>query len=198
MIVVCVLKSGGEYGPEHVIRLRDQVLAHLPGARFFCMSDIKVAGVKCLPLVEGLPGWWAKMEMFHPKFGSDFLYLDLDTSVVGDLSEIAGHGRLAIMRDVYRPMGLQSSVMFLTEQARLGVWQVWNSAPASHWMTIHRKGGDQAFLERFWLEAADRWQDVLPGQIVSYKADRVGATGVPDGARLVVFHGRPRPWQVGW
>ncbi|MEQ1403841.1 hypothetical protein ABK249_02750 [Neorhizobium sp. Rsf11] len=132
--------------------------------------------------------------------------MDLDTSIVGSLGDIIAVDRLTIMRDVYRPEGLQSSIMFLPEAARHQVWSHWIDRP-EHWMRVYARGGDQAFLERFWLDRADRWQDVLPGQVVSYKVhvrealrkDReIGNGTVPEGARLVIFHGKPRPWDIGW
>lgn len=206
MKVLCVLRSGGEYRPEHVTRLRDQVLVHLPTADFWCLSDVDVPGVQILPLKFDWPGWWSKMEIFRPSIKGPVLFFDLDTSIVGDLTDIARIDRLAIMRDVYRRGGLQSSMMFLPEVARERIWFEWIDRP-EHWMQIYQRGGDQAFLERFWLDRAARWQDELPGQLVSYKAhvrkavhkDReFGDGSIPDGARVVVFHGLPRPWQIGW
>jgi hypothetical protein len=52
---------------------------------------------------------------------------------------------------------------------------------------------------------AARWQDVLPGQVVSYKihvqldpkkGKHIGNGLVPAGTRVVCFHGQPRPWAV--
>ncbi|MCV5830831.1 hypothetical protein OFN28_29620, partial [Escherichia coli] len=58
-----------------------------------------------------------------------------------------------------------------------------------------------------------RWQDIIPGSIVSYKCDiatpsMIGfnanlaseaATGkVPDNVAVVCFHGSPRPWRTGF
>lgn len=195
--VMCVLRSGGEFRPEHVIRLREQVMTHLPGADFWCLSDIEIPGVQTLPLKFDWPGWWAKMEVFRPSIKGPVLFFDLDTSIVGSLGDVAAIDRLSIMRDVCRPHGLQSSMMYLPEGARERIWLEWIDRP-EHWMRIYRKGGDQAFLERFWLEKANRWQDLLPAQIVSYKADRIAERGIPENARVVIFHGRPRPWHVGW
>ncbi|WP_353474790.1 hypothetical protein PVT71_14570 [Salipiger sp. H15] len=195
-IVACVLRSGGDFRPEHVDRLRMQVAAHLPGAEFRCLTDMPVSGSGVLPLRCGWPGWWSKMEIFSPDVSGDLLMMDLDSAIVGDLGDMAGIGRLAIMRDVYRPAGLQSSVMFLPKAARGEVWGKWISNPGA-WMRRFRRGGDQAFLETLWLDRAARWQDVLPGQVVSFKADRC-AEQLPQDARFVAFHGRPRPWDVGW
>jgi hypothetical protein len=203
--VLCVLRSGGEYKAEHVLRLRAQVMNHLPNAYFGCLSDIEVAGVRTLPLMYDWPGWWSKMELFRPGIFGDILFMDLDTSIVGSLADIVSVNQLAIIRDVYRPQGLQSSIMYLPEGARERIWAEWIDRP-QHWMHVYRNGGDQAFLEHFWLEHAGRWQDLLPGQIVSWKShvrqalhdDESGNGSIPDGARVVIFHGKPRPWEIGW
>lgn len=205
MMVALVLRAGGEYGPQHVGRLVAQIEEHLPGSSVICLSDVDVP-CRRLPLRHVWPRWWSKMELFAPWVHGDLLYMDLDSTVIGSLEEIAAVNRLTIMRDVYRPNGLQSSVMFLPESEREAVWSKWIASP-DEWMSTYRKGGDQAFLEQLWLGMAALWQDAVPGQIVSYKAhvreavrkDREFGDGtIPDGARLVVFHGLPRPWHVGW
>jgi hypothetical protein len=148
--VFCVLRSGGEYRADHVLRLHKQVMNHLPDADFRCLSDIEVEGVRTLPLMTDWPGWWSKMELFRPGMSGDILFMDLDTSIVGNLADIVSVNRLALMRDIYRPEGLQSSIMFLPEAARERIWGEWIDKP-QHWMDIYHKGGDQAFLELFWL-----------------------------------------------
>ena len=65
-------------------------------------------------------------------------------------------------------------------------------------MRRHKRGGDQAFLETVLIDRVERIQDAMPGGLVSYKAD-VAKHGLGDDARVVMFHGRPRPWEVpGW
>lgn len=205
MKVAFVLRSGGEYLPAHVDRLASQVRAHLPGAEIVCLSDVPVS-VDRIALVNDWPGWWSKMSLFAPWVSGDLLYLDLDSAIVGDLSEMASAKRLTIMQDVYRKDGLQSSVMFLPEADRAEVWREWIKQPEA-WMNMYRRGGDQAFLERLWIGKAAIWQETHRGSIVSFKAhvrqavrkDREFGNGtVPDGARLIAFHGLPRPWSVGW
>ena len=198
MTVVCVLRSGGEYTAAHVLRLAKQVRVYAPAeTRFICLTDMDVAGVETQPLHWGWPGWWSKMELFSPALRGDLLYLDLDSTVVGDLRPLLTFGRVALMQDVYRPHGLQSSVMYLPAQARAEIWGPWVLNPV-HWMRKHRRGGDQAFLERFWINRARRWQADLPGHVLSYKADlRGGMAPLPSAARVVAYHGQPRPWTSG-
>src|SRR5690606_32397730 len=118
----------------------------------------------------------------------DLLYLDLDTSVVGPIDDFAKVRRPGIMADVYRRGGLQSSVMFLPASIRPSVWRRWIAAPDRH-MRIHRRGGDQAFLERVLPEhGVIRWQEALPGRLASFKAE-VRDQGLKPSVGLVVFHG---------
>lgn len=197
-VVACVLRSGGEYGPEHVTRLRDQVARHLPGAPFHCLSDIDVPGVHTIPLRHDWPGWWAKMELFDPARSADWLYLDLDSAIVGSLAVMAAIRAPVIMRDVYRPAGWQSSVMAIPQAIKAPIWNAFTAAPAKH-MREFAIGGDQAFIEAHGADAGWRlWQEVCPGQLCSYKADVRRLGKVPAGTSVVVFHGKPRPWQVGW
>jgi hypothetical protein len=196
--VACVLRSGGDYGPDDVRRLQDGVEAHLPGARLVCLTDAEGnITVPSIPLRHDWPGWWAKMELFAPWIEGDLLYLDLDTIVTGDLSDLASLNRLAIMRDVYRTAGLQSSCMFLPEAVRAPVWEAFTARPESL-MQAFSGGGDQAFLESLWLPGPSRIQDLLPGQLVSFKKDVRPLGRVPDNARAVIFHGLPRPRDIGW
>lgn len=197
--VVCVLRSGGEYTMEHVKRLRKQVQEH--GAEeLICLTDVPApANQLVIPLEHDWPRWWAKMELFRPNLSGlgKIVYLDLDTTVVGDLTRLLEFDRLAIMRDIYRPRGLQSSVMVIPEHERDLVWRRWISDPEAN-MIGHDSGGDQEFLETVWLSKAVRLQDWLPGLLVSYKADNVAENGVPANTSLIVHHGKPRPWEVGY
>lgn len=195
--IFCVLRSGGEFRPEHVQRLQQHAGFFAPDTEFVCLSDVAIAGVETIPLESDWPGWWAKMELFRPDLGGDMLYLDLDSSIVGDVSDMLSIGKTAIMRDVYRPAGLQSSIMFLAERDRREVWQAW-AMHASEWQGRYRKLGDQGFLERLWTGKVALWQDCLPGHVVSYKVDCAGPEGIPQGARVIAFHGRPRPWEIGF
>lgn len=195
--LACVLRSGGEYRPEHVYALRDGALRHYPDARFVCLSDTDVPGVERIALRHHWPGWFSKLEILRPEvFAGPVLYLDLDSVIVGDLSEIAGYrGAFAMISDFYRPGCAQSGVLAFqagpgTEAARL--WSLFRPN-ASQWMRRYR--GDGEWLHAH-ANAPDRLQDLYPGQVVSYK--RHCREGAPVGARIVCGHGHPRPWHPEW
>jgi hypothetical protein len=71
------------------------------------------------------------------------------------------------------------------------IWRVWNRCGRPQFQT----GGDQEFIESMQPEA-DRWQDLFPNQIVSYKVDCRANGYAPEDARIVAFHGNPRPHEI--
>lgn len=200
MRVALVLRAGGEYKPEHAQALAFQLSLHAPSHEVVVLSDVDVPGVERIPLKYQWPGWWAKLELVRPDIEGDLLFFDLDTVITGDLTDILAVKELTILRDFYRdglrkPEGLQSSMMFLPADARQEVWNAWSPDLIDQYK---RKGvGDQAFLESLWLNKAKRWQDIVPGQIVSYKV-HCKHNGLPPDARVVCGHGRPRPWEKEW
>ena len=191
--VACVLRSGGVFTPEWVDALWRGVARHLNGRPYerCVLSDIPGAGFE--PLQERWPGWWAKLELFRPGlFHDPVLYLDLDTVVVGDLGDLAAYaGPFAMLSSFYRPRRAESGVMAWTPGAVTeGLWEAFTADPA-RWM--RRFHGDGEFLHAH--ATPDRLQDLFPNQIVSYK--KHARQGPPPGARVVCFHGNPRPSEAG-
>lgn len=187
-MIVLVLKSGGIYTADDVGKLVEQI-----GRPVVCLSDVPVPCER-IELRHGWPGWWSKMELFRPDLRGDFLYMDLDTMVRGSVAHMERGDSLALLRDFYRDWGLGSGLMFLPETARGEIWEAWIARP-DHWIGQHVTGGDQEFLERFWLGKAQRLQDLYPGEIASYKAS---PPEVRQAATLVCFHGEPKPRDIGW
>ena len=200
--VVCVLRSGGDYSPTHVGRLQRQLARHLPGAELTCLSDVNVP---CRRIAlrqdwSGVRGWWAKMELFAPWVEGDLLYFDLDTSLVGDLGDIAAVRSLTMLQDFNFAAHASSGMMFLPEAERPRIWETFARDPA-HWIGHYddpqredARWGDQAFLTDHGLDRAQRWQSVVPDQVYSYKVHDLARDGMPPNARVICFHGQPRPW----
>lgn len=196
--VLTVLKSGGEYRFEHVLRLRDQVAETTPEADFVCFSDFPISGVQCIPLMHDWPGWWSKIEMFNPS--AEFLsrpsviYLDLDTTVVGNLSPLASEN-FRMLRDFTRPRVFGSGVMTWRGAAPPEVYEKFAESP--EWAMRSFRGGDRLGDQGFILHALgrERINTIDESLVVSYKKHVRPAGGrVPPGAVVVAFHGPPRPW----
>lgn len=204
LTAVCVLRSGGCYTAEYVEKLRAGVARHLTMEhRFVCLSDVDVPCER-IPLAHNWPGWWSKMELFQ--LPPPVLYADLDTIIVDSLTDAARAAQshpLILLRDFYREKGFGSGLMGWASDQR-PLYDKFAADPRG-WMGRLGGRGDQGFLEETVARSAVHlWQDILPGQIVSYKvhvrqSDRRGETGtgdVPPNARVVCFHGKPKPHEV--
>lgn len=196
--VLCVLRSGGVYTPDWVVRLRAAVVCHLSEPhRFVCLSDVAVPGVETIALRHDWPRWWAKVEMFSP-WVEDLgrcLYLDLDTVVTGNIDGFAGYdGPACITRDFNFGVPSQSVLNFASGAFR-HLWDAFTADPEG-WMRAGDKMipphfGDQVLMTKIHgRRPIEFWQDVLPGQLVSFKNDC--SSGLPANARLVCLHGKPK------
>lgn len=185
MIVATCLRSGGEYKPEHVDRLRGMV----GDADFVCLSDVEV-NCRRIPLKHDWSGWWAKMELFAPWVKGDLLYFDLDTTIFR-LPSIPM--RSAVLRDFMNQGQIGSGMMFLKEADRAAVWDAFIADPIRHMRECRtpNRWGDQGFIEPFFSDAL-RWQDFA--KVYSYKMHC--RNSVPQDADVVCFHGKPRPWDI--
>src|SRR5690606_2355886 len=187
---VCVLRSGPEYKSIHVQWLAKQI----PG--LVCISDVQVPGVKCIPLKYRWPGWWAKMELFRPDLSNDWLYFDIDTVIVDSIDALFSVTETTVLTGFYRPQYMASGLMAIFDRDKRSVWNHWMNSPRDCMRRAKTRQcwGDQGIIGEV-LHGAQRWQDALPGAVVSYKAHCT--RGVPEGASVVCFHGNPRPWASG-
>jgi hypothetical protein len=168
---------------------------------FTCFTDQDdelADGIIVRPLPANLPGWWSKLALFQDglfRKGDRVIFFDLDTVLTGRLDEFAAYdGPLAILRDFYRPDGLQSAVMAWRAGEDSEIWTSFLDAACP----MDDPNGDQAWIETARPNAV-RLQEVFPCVFTSYKADNLAANP-PAKASVVVFHGRPRPHEVlaGW
>lgn len=217
--VVCVLRSGGPYDLDYVLRLRSAIRSHLsvPHA-FYCLSDLNgggpnqvpvqmlTEGVRAIPLLSDWPTWWAKLEAFRVK--GPALYFDLDTVIVDSIDPLAeAVTRLAadefLMLRAFRDGNWASGIMGwagdysqLTQLFSGSLPQFSWSRPGRVTIGPQTYDGDQEWIRE---QLAQRGtsviaaQNVCPG-IYSYKHHCREV--LPPDARVVCFHGRPRPHEL--
>lgn len=200
MIVASVLKLGGIYTPEWVDKLAAAVAEHMPaGTRydFVCLSDdpsVETGRVRWIPLRDDLPGWWSKLELFRPGlFDGRVIYFDLDTLVLGDLSELVAYrGAFAGLRDFIYPARLQTAVLAWYAGVADVVYERFRP-------TVMQERGmwsDQPWIDQC-VPGAERLQDHMAG-IYSLRLQAMDRQ--PDDAVLVCGHGEPRlhARDAGW
>lgn len=185
---------GAEYLAKLFRGIRDNVPRGLE-YRCVCITDDPSTlpkDVEARPSLPGGFGWWNKTLLFHPEFvkrGDRVVFFDLDTIILGDLTDIASYsGKFAILRDWYHPEHMGSCCMAWEAGTLDHIWTTWD---ANGRPSFDRRG------DQFWIETmqpeADYWQDFLPGQFVSFKTDCWTQGKIPNGARVLCFHGHPRP-----
>lgn len=199
-MILCVLKTGGEYNAGHVERLRAQVADHAPGIEFRCLTD-DPAVPGGVPLEHGWPGWFSKLELFGVQ--GPCLYLDLDVTVTGDLAlllDAAAQHDLVMCRGFHGdddPNPFNSSVMGWCGD--LGYLRDLFASDPDRWIARHAlrtSWGDQGFIiDHVVGRRIETWQDLLPGMVLSYKRGVLMGEDASD-MRVCVYHGQPKPWHL--
>lgn len=193
MVIVTVLKSGGIYKPEHVRRIKAQVQAHTSKKfPFVCLSDIPIEGVETVKIRESWPTWWSKIELF--KHFKKAFYLDLDTTIVGDITEMVDYSHVFTMLQDLGGRSFPASGVMAWNGDYSGIAKSFGNDPEKHMRecTRHACWGDQGFIAKH--VNPELFQHIWNDKVVSYKYHC--KKGVPDGAAIVCFHGTPKPWDV--
>lgn len=190
LTVACVLSTPSlTYNPGWVHRLKKSVEKNLSTPhRFVCLTNLpEIEGVETLPLTEGFPGWWAKIELFKPgQFDGPVLFLDLDMMACGSLDPLVGPWDSMVMlkdspsfRHIYN-----SGLMWfdLEKQPELGkIFEEFKADTANAMEEYNGKNGaemygDQGFI--YQIAKAQgvevlKWQDLLPEEwFLEFSYDR--------------------------
>lgn len=191
---------------RYVYKLQSMVKKWAPfNTRFICFTDRKqsqMPGVATLglPELEHVRGWFNKLYLFSADafpVGARVLYFDLDTAIVGSLSDVASVplDRPVFLRDVLCAPRLASGVFsFRAGPEHYKTWTDYVTFSARY--RGMAMATDEQWLMRYYPSAQrECWQHLLPGQMVSYKVN-LKKKDPPPGTRVVFFHGKPRPHEV--
>ncbi|HQR41317.1 MAG TPA: DUF115 domain-containing protein, partial [Gemmatales bacterium] len=208
---VC-LKAGNLYDANYVNTLYDMVRRNIvegyPGA-FYCITDDSTGldpAIRVIPLPADLERWWGKLFMFQRGLfpdGARCIFMDLDTAVVGILNDLVKYnGPFATLKDLGGGDLLGPAVIAWEAGEEAGrIWDEWVASGKPR-----NPRGDQWWLSQFKFKHLDILQEMYPGDFVSFKYDCKPM--FPKGAKVVCFHGEPRPhncteewvvncWKVG-
>lgn len=216
--ILC-MKWGTKYGPEYVNRLYAMVRRHLSGDfRFICLTDDGTGirpEVQCLPIpaldLHLAPGQrdgaWKKLTTFtrdlHGLRGTA-LFLDVDVVVVGSLDGFFQQpGQFLIIRDYRRFWRFGRRI---TGNSSVYRFELGAHADVLENFRLHidaiqaRYRNEQAYLSDCLHRQGklDYWPD---GWCPSFKYHGIPTFPtnlwrepfVPDGARIVIFHGECNP-----
>ena len=203
MLIVWTMNTNNHAPDKEVRILRRQVKRHLKQAHIFvCITDKPIEDIVCMQPINDLPGWWGKVNLFSQAVSKHRnLWLDLDTVVTGSLDGLvtplkgfqirigknwakSGHG------------GCQSSMMYWESDSAQIIYDEFDPKIA-HWPPINRPPilwGDQEWATELRDAGKLDVEYFSSTDMVSYKYHC--RDGLPDGAKVVVFHGKPDPADV--
>jgi hypothetical protein len=211
--VILCMKWGTKYGPEYVNRLYAMVRRHLRGDfRFVCLTDdgngVR-SEVECLPiprlaLPEGIPErGWTKLTTFsadlHGLQGTA-LFLDLDVVIVDAIDPFFdAPGEFLIIHDWKRPWRVtgNSSVYRFVIGAHPDVLETFRR---THEQVRAKFRNEQAYLSDvvhrqgklgYW--PASWCRSYKYHCIPRWPANRWRAPAIPQGAKILIFHGEINP-----
>ena len=207
--VVC-MKWGSKYSSQYVNNLANMVARHLSRpCRFVCLTDDRTGvdpSIECLPLPTiQIPesydiSPWRKLGMFSKHLGDltgKTLFLDLDIIIVDAIDEFFDFSPKFSIIENWTQSGEgvgNSSVYCFTIGAHVDVLDHYNAHMDSvlkgydnEQIYLSKKIGDIAFWPDAWCKSYKR--HCIPRGLKKYFATPY----IPDGAKIIVFHGDPNP-----
>ena len=219
--VVCV-NTGTKYEKKYVQNLYNMVQRNIEGEfAFYVITDqrgIYDKPIKPVYVDDAEGSWWDKFNLFRPNVldPGNYLYLDLDVIVVGNLDSYFNRPGLGAIRDFIRPeVGLlgnkeyNSSVMSFNTQECNGVY-TWFKDNEHHWRNYQKQihfFGDQNVISEY-LNYYEYFSNPFPDEEISsfkkgiergkHTGDRSEWFGrhLTGSEKIVVFHGSPTPLDI--
>jgi hypothetical protein len=192
MIDVVTMKFGPKYPSEWANRLARAVQRNcsLP-YRCVCFTDDPVGLSPDIYVVEqpDLGGWWNHLYAFSGWTARRQLLIDVDDVVVGSLDDLARYdGPHELNSDVYCPGNVDGGCQLIPAGVTTTLFDDFVRDPQAIKRACY--SDKQFYIAR--INDSPRIQDLFPGQWVSYKVHCQGKS-LPENARIVGFHGDPKP-----
>ena len=203
MITVWCMNTGNHAPDDEVRILKRQVDRHLSEPHIFqCISEHHIDGIHNVQPLNDLPGWWGKVNLFSGAVShTRNLWLDLDVVITGSLDGLViplsgSQIRIGLNWAQSGHGGCQSSMMYWEGTSARIIHDEFDPAIA-HWPPRNEPGilwGDQEWCTQLRDEGRLDVDYFSSTDMVSYKYHCRG--GLPESAKVVVFHGKPDPADV--
>lgn len=203
-----------KFSGTHVNVLRNMVARHYPEPhRFICVTDDDTdidSGIEVVPLWDDFahvpnPSWqnspscYRRLKVFSKEFGDvageRFVCMDLDVVIVGDLRPLFNRPEpFVAWRDPGGIWPYNGSMYMMSAGARPQVWDDFD--PERSPRLAHEAkclGSDQGWMS-YRLGRGEAVWTTADG-VLSYRMQVApDRATLPHGARVIVFHGVPDPW----
>ncbi|MFW5879874.1 MAG: hypothetical protein ACOCUV_03530 [bacterium] len=201
--IIMVLRSGGDFSFSDVLLLSRNIKKHWSEGKqlkMICLYDGVTRefhlqnNLTLMPLQNSWPGWWSRMQLYNPEmeYLRPYLYLDLDTAIVGDISNFYDSLKpiqsLITLEDFYRKKHPAAGVVWYPKNNE-DIKNIWSA-----WWKVNKnelKGRSDNFLNKC-FQPAIFLQDVTE-EITTFKPMGKGwLKTIPEGKNIICFHGKPR------
>lgn len=185
-----VLRSGGEYTADHVLRIRDMLDRYVDcPARFVCYSDIYIPDVTVRPLLHDWQGWFSKIEMFRDV--EDSFYIDLDMTINGNITDmVMADSDFMALRNMTPRIGGIGSAMMKWRGDRRFIYDEFVKNTQFHMDDNNKIGtnnwGDQSYTWKQMRGDIEFYQDKFPNRISDFRTSNQ--------TDVKVYFGKRRPW----
>ena len=189
LTVACIYKEGSGFTTKYVDKLQENVAE-------FCTAPYKfeiITPQRELP--AAVKGFWIKLELFKKdRFYGTVVYLDLDTIIIDDVTDIFTYPHKFTMGTNWEnPPGPNSTFMAWNGTQDLS----YLDTTVDSQMAKAYPRGDQAYIFEKVGVTTTFLNQIFPKALVSYKY-HVKGRGAPAKAKIVAFHGSPRPHEINW
>jgi len=198
MNIVLVLRKGRGFGERDVELLARHIRRTTPDANIICLANIpiRIEGVEYVPMFNNWNKWWCRMELYSPslKHFRPFLYVDLDTVVLGDLNNIINaipDKKMYIpLEDFYQKGKLATGLLWMPRD-NPKINQVW-----IEWLKARCPDTEKRmdYFLREVIEPDAFWQQITD-QVISFKPKGKQLQEKPNKS-VVCFHGKPSIWEA--
>lgn len=213
--IIC-MKWGNKYGPEYVNKLFGMIKRHLTLPFVLtCFTDdekgihpdVQIHDLPSLKLPSDTPErGWNKLSTLQGGLGGlsgDVLFLDLDIVIVNNIDELFTHpGEFLIIKDAklkhavtgnssaYRfKIGEHEDILKYFQENFDEVKQTHRNEQAYLSAEVHKKG-QLSYWPTAWCPSF-KYHCIKPWPIGHF-SDPI----IPEGAKLVIFHGHPEPHEA--
>lgn len=191
MITVVCVEWGNYLGraQEYIDKLRAAVARNLLSRHEFVALRLDEPGDRSRITDHGsrFTGWFQKLEIFRPGlFAGRVMYLDLDSVIVGGLDPLIYRKGAVHLKDWGWLRNVHAGGLLVWDAELEGrrIWEAWDDS------VPERFDNDQE-----WLTSLNVWEP-LPADLVRSYRYHCSQGGPPPGARVIAFHGNPKPHQV--
>lgn len=192
LITVACIEWGNYLGraEEYIEKLRRGVARHLNAEHRFVVlrpgpDDLHPA-LAVISEAARTAGTWQKLALFRPgQFTGRVLYLDLDSVIVGSLDDLVQQKGAVHLADWGWKRNVHAGGTLVWD-AEVEAPRIWDAFTAN---VPLRFENDQE-----WMTTLGVWDRLPPHLVRSYRYHC--KAGIPEGARVIAFHGVPKPHEL--